>query len=433
MNNQKSSVVRNARVDRPERSQVEMQILALDQMVPQDHRCRIAWRFVQGFDLEPFYADIKTTTDNVGRPPIAPEILVALWLLATLDSIAFARELDRRCKSDMPYLWICGGVSVNYHTLSDFRVQHGEKVRQLLTNCVTSLMQQNLVTLDEVGIDGMRVRASAGSSSFRRQPTLQKLHEQAAKHVDELERQRADESEQSKVDARRQAAQSRAAREREERIKRALETNEVLAERREKRNKGDGVKTRTSTTDPQARRMKMANGGFNPAYNVQFATDGDARVIAAVDVNSEGTDGQQLAPMLEQINHHYGKHPKDTLVDSAYATRDSVESAESGGTKVVSTVPYSDRLIASGKDPHQRQNNDSDHFANFRTRMAEPEYQELYKKRPSIAEFPNAVCRNHNLKQFPVRGRTKVLAVTLWHALAFNFQRMIHLGAAELA
>lgn len=410
-----------------------MQFLALDQMVPQDHRCRIVWRFVEGLDLEPFYAEIKATEDNVGRPPIAPEILVALWLLATLDSIAFARELGRRCETDMPYRWICGGVSVNYHTLSDFRVQHGEKVRQLLTNCVTSLIQQDLVTLEELAQDGMRVRASAGSSSFRRKPTLEKLRQQAKQHVDELERQRADESEQSKADARRKAAQQRAAREREERIKQALQTNEELAKQREKRKKGDGETTRTSTTDPEARRMKMGDGGFRPAYNVQFASDGEARVIVAVDVNNEGTDGQQLPPMLEQVDARYDKRPGVMLVDSAYATKNSVEVTESGGTKLVSSVPYSDRLTTHGKDPHERQQGDSDHFANFRVRMAEPEYQELYKKRPSVAEFPNAVCRNHGLRQFPVRGQVKVLAVTLWHALAFNFQRMIHLGAAEFA
>jgi hypothetical protein len=174
--------------------------------------------------------------------------------------------------------------------------------------------------------------------------------------------------------------------------------------------------------------MKMANGGYDPAYNVQFATDADARLILAVDVTNEGTDGGQLPPMIETLSAHYGQTPETALVDSAYVTKDSVTSAETDGTKVVSSIPRSELLERNGKDPHAPQKGDTKEYADFRARMAEPEYKKLYKTRPSIAEFPNADCRNRNLRQFRVRGLVKVKAVALWHALAFNFTRMIHLG-----
>jgi len=182
-----------------------------------------------------------------------------------------------------------------------------------------------------------------------------------------------------------------------------------------------------STTDPDARKMKMANGGYDPAFNVQFATDGDVRVIVGVEVTNGGTDGGELPPMLDQIEAHYGKRRKQAIVDSAYATQDSVTTAESEGTKVVSTVPRAEQLIEHGKDPHAPQRRDTNEYITFRARMAEPEYQKLYKSRPSIAEFPNADCRNRNLRQFRVRGLVKVKAVALWHALAFNFLRLINL------
>lgn len=174
--------------------------------------------------------------------------------------------------------------------------------------------------------------------------------------------------------------------------------------------------------------MKMANGGFDPAFNVQFATDGDARVIVAVDVSNAGTDSGQMAPMHEKVCSTYGKTPTTQLVDSAYATKADVTTVESKGTEVVSTVPRAELLEKKGKDPHARQPGDSDEFAAFRARMAQDEYKELYKQRPSIAEFPNADCRNRNLRQFKVRGLAKVKAVALWHALAFNFTRMLNLG-----
>jgi hypothetical protein len=299
----------------------------------------------------------------------------------------------------------------------------------LLVDTIASLIDRGLIPLETIAQDGMRVRASAGGSSFRRKPSLEKLQQQAQEHVDRLKKEAESETVRQEGDARRRAAAERASRERQERIDEALRQHEKLSQQRERRAKGDGEKTRVSTTDPDARKMKMANGGYDPAYNVQFASDGDARMIVGVDVSNAGTDGGELAPMHEKIRSTYGKTPKKELVDGGYATKEGVTAVEIAGTEVVSTVPRSEQLEKHGKDPHVRQKGDTDQYANFRARMAQPEYQELYRGRPSIAEFPNADCRNRNLRQFRVRGLAKVKAVVLWHVLAFNFLRMINLGA----
>lgn len=416
-----------ARVSRPHRTQIEMQLLSLEQMLPPDHRARDVWAFVSSLDVEPFYRDIEVTDDSPGRPAIAPEILIALWLLATLDGIGSARELDRRCETDIAYLWILGTVRVNYHTLSDFRVKYGKHLERLLVNTVAALIEGGIVPLETIAQDGMRVRANAGSSSFRRKPTLERLRQAAEEHVDRLKKEAENESERLEGDKRRKAAAERAARERQERLEEALRQHEKLSQQREHRKKGDGETTRVSTTDPDARKMKMANGGYDPAFNVQFATDGDARMIVAVEVTNGGTDGGELPPMLDKIHEQYGKTPSQALVDSAYATQESVTKAEAAGTKVISTVPRAEQLEQHGKDPYARQRRDTDEYAKFRARMADPEYQKLYQSRPSIAEFPNADCRNRNLRQFRVRGLVKVKAVALWHALAFNFLRLLDL------
>lgn len=417
-----------ARVDRPQRDQVEMQFFSLDQLLPLDHRVQVVWAFVKSLNLEPLYQGIRVTDNQAGRTAIAPEILVSLWLLATLDGIGSARELDRRCQTDIPYLWIRGGVTVNHHTLSDFRVNHGVFLERLLADTIASLIDQGLVSLETIAQDGMRVRASAGSGSFRRKPSLKKLQQEAWAHVEQLRKEAENEAARQEGDARRQAAAQRAACQRQQRIDEALRQHEKLSQQRERRAQGDGEKTRVSTTDPDARKMKMANGGYDPAYNVQFASDGDARVIVGVDVGNSGTDGGELAPMHEKICSTYGKTPKKELVDGGYATKEGVTAVEIAGTEVVSTVPRSEQLEKHGKDPHARQKGDTDQYANFRARVAEAEYKELYRLRPSIAEFPNADCRNRNLRQFRVRGLAKVKAVVLWHVLAFNLLRMINLG-----
>lgn len=324
MTNPTSPIVKQARVSRPERTQVEMQLFALDQLLESDHRARLIWDYVESLDLEPFYAKIRVSASQAGRNAIAPEILLALWLLATTDGVGSARELERRTELHIAYRWICGGVSVNYHTLSDFRVNNGEALEKILVDSIAALVNAELIPLQTIAQDGMRVRASAGKSSFRRKPTLEQLQQKAKEHLENLKREGESESERLQGDAKRKAAQLRAAEDRAKRIEEALKQQVELSERREKREKGTGAETRVSTTDPDARNMKMANGGFNPALNVQFATDGDTGMIVATKVSNEGTDGGELEPMHQKIVANYGKTPEHALVDSAYATKEGV-------------------------------------------------------------------------------------------------------------
>lgn len=418
----------DARVRRPQRRQREWRDYCLDEALSADDMARTVWAYVEGLDLSPLYDLIKVSSHDAGRTAIAPEILVALWLQATIDGIGSARQLDRLCERDVRYQWLCGGVSVNYHTLSDFRSDHVEFLEKLLVDSVAVLMDQGIVPLETVAQDGMRVRASAGSSSFRRRPSLEELQRKAGDHLERIKADNEDDA-RHEADARRQAAQERAARERKERIDEALRQRDELAKQREKRKKGDGESTRVSTTDPDARKMKMANGGFDPAFNVQFSTDADARVIVGVDVTNEGTDGGQMPPMLDQIEANYGRRPRTCLVDSAFATKDSVTEVEQKKTEVVGGLPRASQLEKHGRDPYSAQRGDTPEYIRFRERMGRKDIQDLFKQRPSVAEFPNAVCRNQNLRQFRVRGLSKVKAVSLWHALAFNIRRMIHLGA----
>lgn len=419
---------RSARVNYPIRNQISMRFLSLDQMLPSDHIARVVVEYVQTLDTSRLYERIEVSADQAGRTCTNPDVLVALWLLGTIEGIGSARELDRRCQRDMPYMWICGEISVNRKTLSDFRIDAGEFLNQLMVNTVTSLIDCGIVSLDVVAQDGMRVRASAGKSSFRRAPTLEKLRDEVESFVEQLKAQEENEK-CMESETRSKAAKKRSMEDRLNRLKESLEQIKDLAPRREKRKKGDGKTTRCSTTDPEARNMKMANGGYNPAFNVQFASAADARVIVAVDVTNEGTDGGELHPMMEKIKTSYGHPPKKVVTDGAYATKAGVQNTEQLGTQVVATVPRAEQLAKHGKDAHEKQKGDSQEYVEYRQRMKEQENIDLCKLRPSVAEFPNAVCRNRGLQQFNVRGIAKAKVIALWHAIAYNFTRMRCLGA----
>ena len=327
-------------------------------------------------------------------------------------------------------MWICGEVGVNYHLLSDFRTDHGEFLDELLTDTIATLLHQKIVTLETVAQDGMRVRAHAGSGSFRRKKSLEKCRQEAAEQVQRLRDESDDDSANGHdaSNARRRAAVERAAREREELVAEALKNLEQLQQQKEQRKKGSGEQARCSTTDPEARQMKMGDGGFRPAYNVQFATDGGARMIVSVEVTNNGSDGGQMSPMHADVCEKYDKIPANYTVDGGFSTIEDITAVEERGSRVAAPMTHEDRITKRGGDPHARRAHDTDAMFAFRERMRTDDSKAILKQRPSIAEFPNAECRNRGLSQFRVRGLEKVRTATLWYAITFNFLRMSHLG-----
>lgn len=409
------------RVKRPIRDQVEFRDMCVDELVPADHQVRAVWTFVMAQDLSSLFDKIAAVEGEVGRNAIDPRILMALWLFATIDAVGSAREIARLTIRDNAYRWICGGVSVNHDRLSRFRASSTELLDDILTNSVAVLMQQKLVSLNRVAQDGTRVRASAGKSSFRGAETLDELHAEAVQHVANL-KTGVDESH-SEASARQKAAREHVAADREERIAKAVAALPKLAAAREKRKKGDGATTRVSTTDVEARTMKMANGGFNPAYNVQFATDTESGIIVGVDVNSEGSDAGLMQPMVKQIQDRHGKTPEEFLVDGGYVTVKDTIAVTQMGVVVYMPVKEVEKKLAKGIDPFAPISADAPEVAGWRQRMGLAESKKIYKERASTAEWVNAQARNRGLQQFRVRGQKKVKDVAMWFAVVHNLVR----------
>lgn len=415
----------------PNRSQIELRSVDLDGTLPEDHRARIVWAYVEGVDMTQLYDKMVAVEGVGGHPSTDPCVLTALWLFGTLEGVGSARAIDRLCGRDDAYRWICGGVPTNYHTLADFRVKHADFLDKMLTDGVAALMAEGLVTLERAAQDGVRVRASAGAASFRRVPTLEECLEQAKEQVETLRKEL--DSDPAASSKRVQAARERAAQERQERVATALEQAKKL---RESKPEKDKDKARASTTDPEARVMKMGDGGFRPAFNGQFATDTATQVILGVDVNNCGSDLGQMEPMAEQIEERYGERPAEHLVDGGYTKHADIEKAAAAKTTVYAPVPKPRKAKEEGKeerDEHVPLPGDSKAVADWRKRMATPEAKEIYKERAATAECVNALARNRGLRQFLVRGLAKVKTVMLWMALAHNLMRAVSLRAAAAA
>ena len=253
------------RLSRPVRNQAEMVVRDLDAVLGPEHRARAIWSLVERLDLSEFYTAIRSASDSPGRAATDPKVLLALWLYATVEGIGSARQLDRLCQEHDAFRWLRGGVPVNYHMLADFRVDHKEALDSLLTQLVAVLLKEGLVDLKGVAQDGMRVRASAGQSSFRREKTRDRCLAEAQEQVERLARER--EHPDPQTGKRERAARERAAREREERVEEALRQLPQVQAVKERQKRKSGKKrasrvteARVSTTDPDARVMKMPDG-----------------------------------------------------------------------------------------------------------------------------------------------------------------------------
>ena len=403
-----------ARLETANRTQVELTPTDLESLLPPGHAARLVWRFVEGLDLSAFTASIRSRAGRAGRPAIDPKILVALWLYATIDGVGSAREVDRLCYAHDAYRWLRGGVSVNYHTLSTFRVAHQAALDALLTQSITVLLDKQVVTLNRIAQDGTKIRASAGVRSFRRGERLRDCRQMARQQVARTKAE-AD----GVAPAARAAAQRRAAAERLARVEEALAAlPEVEAT---KQRNGAKTAARVSTTDPDARVMKMADGGYRPAYNVQFATDVDGQAVVGVAVTTGG-EAAALVPMLDQVQARTQRRPGALFADGGFVSTAGILAVAARGVPLYAPVPEGPHAPGAGAGPLDPA------VAAWRARMATDAAKTLYRVRAATAERVNADTKGHRaLRMVPVRGLPKVHTWALWVALAVNTLRAMEI------
>lgn len=415
---------RGFRLRRAERRQVEMVSAATDDLLPADHWVRLVWKHVEAMDLSAFLEGIRAVDGRCGRDATDPHILLCLWLVALSEGVGSARRLEELCTRDLVYRWILGGVTVNRDLLASFRSNRKKELDGLLTQNIAAMMKAGVITLNVVAQDGMKERADAGAASFRREATLKECLEAARKQVERLDAELDKESDSL---TRREAARERAAQQKLAAVEQALkEMPAVVAAKKAQKNKKQASKSeaRVSTTDPEARRMKMADGGFRPAYNLQFATDADSRFIVGLDVSNHGTDAREVEPVIADVLNRTGEMPRTYLVDGGFVSHANIEGLTELGCTVYAPVP---ELKKEGADKYAPRPTDPPAVAVWRKRMTSEVAKVIYRLRASTAERTNAELRSSGLRHLGVRGVEKVTSAVLLAALAFNICRMLPL------
>lgn len=471
------------RVKTVDRSQLVWRSVDVEHLIEEDHPARAIWALTGQLDLQAFYAPMEAVIGAAGRPSWDPRLLISLWIYAYSRGISSAREVARRCAFDPAFQWLCGSEILNHHTLSDFRTAHPEALQELFTQALGVLSAQGLVALERVMHDGTKIKACASADTFRTQRRLE-AHLQAAR--EQVQALSQDTCEETSGQA---AAQARARRERQQRVQQALGQLKQLQQT--KRGAKEKESVRVSTSDPEARTMKQADGGYAPSYNVQISTEASHKIIVAVGVSQSGNDYGELGPALQRVEQNLGVRPKQVVVDGGFTSRANVLAMHAQGVDLIGSLIDKDPTNANtdpqfctqafeydatqdlyrcpagqslhavaqsearpGVVQHQYRANqkvcepcsfkarccpssctrtlsvsvETPVVRQFRQKMQTPDAREIYRQRGAVAEFPNAWIKDKlGLRQFRLRGLVKVGLEALWACLTYNVQQWIRL------
>lgn len=398
---------RRVRTREPERNQVAIRFEAPEDVLPADHRARVLWHLLGQLDLSPLLAEAKSVEGRQGRDVLSVRMLLTLWLYAISEGIGSGREIERRLKTDPAFQWIVGDQSVGRTKLNEFRVSHRVALDKIFTDVLAVLLHKQLLSLDLVAQDGTRVRASASAPSFRRAESLEACREQAQLHLRAVLAEDDDEA-----DLRARKAREAKAREHAERVEAAIAAVKQLD------NGHRDSKPRASTTDPEARVMKMPDGGFRPAFNVQLATagspEGGPRTIVGARVTNVGSDMGSVKPMLDDIAQRTGRLPETLLADANHASFEDIKDAAARGVEALVSVP---KRSKNAKAQAER----APEIEAWLKRMETDESKEKFRARASLCELTNAHAKSRfALSTLLVRGIEKVTCVVLLTALVSN-------------
>lgn len=485
----KPSLAAAVRVKPVDRSQQLWRQVDMEKLIEEDHPARAIWALTGQLDLQRFYTPIKALEGRAGRPPGDPRLLISLWLYGYSRGISSGRELAQRCTYEPAFEWLCGMEPPCYHTLTDFRTDHGPALEKLFAEVLGVLSDQGLVSLERVMHDGTKIKACASGKSFQGEARLQAHLEAARQQVQTLSQQSGQET------VRERMAGQRAARERQERVQEALEQLEQIRQSPHTRQKES---VRASRSDPQARNMKQSDGGYAPSYNVQISTEASHKIIVGVGVSQNGSDYVELQKGLARVQNNLQAKPVQVVVDGGYTSRENIVETAAKGIDLIGSLSQqqaggANSLERSGIAPEfgtqafsydaqqdeyrcpagqslkhigqsQRRAGVREHrykapssvcavcqfkgqccpkskqgrtlsryvegleVQQFREKMRSQAAQVAYRQRAEVAEFPNAwIKAKIGMRQFRLRGLVKVGLEALWACLTYNVQVWIRL------
>jgi transposase len=416
-----------AKIYEARRNMTSLEVVDWSGLVNAHHLARRIIKVLDQLDLTELYGKIISKTTHQGRPAIDPKIMLAVWIYAYMQGISSSRVVADYCKWEPGFRWILGyDLRVQYVALSDFRKNLGQDLEHMLTRVVTLMVASGVVDLDEVILDGTKVKASAGSRSFRTEKELQDLQDQVSEKIKNLD------SEEHKQKQRAALEKKKA------RIEKGLtqipEIQKACIETAKKQKKGTEAKeAKASSTDPDARKMHFSDGSIKPGYNPQIMTTSKSGIIVDVKTTQERNDSNLMSPMLDSFKSRYGRYPKRFLADSHYPVKKDVEEALRSKIDVYCPAPKERKNSKeeSKKRLARKRAKESQELKDWRAKMETEEAKVVRKRRGQTEKVHGWMKSKMPFCQLKLRGLIGAQTEILLFAIGYNLKRYFNLASLK--
>lgn len=430
---------------------------ALQDWLPQGHLSYFINDTVDNLDLSAFHA--RYAKDGPRNQPFHPAMMVKVMVYAYATGTFSSRKIARKLYEDIAFRVLAASNFPAHRTIREFRALHLSEFTELFVQVVRLAREMGLAKLGTIAVDGTKIKANASRHKAMSYGRMQTAEVELKAQIEALVQKaaRADEAEKNEPEldipaeiARRQErlAAIAAAKARLEERQRQADTlrGRTPGDERRPRDK-DGLpksskagkpykrdfgvpepKAQDSFTDPQARIMKRAGGGFDYSFNAQTAVDETAHIIVAAEVVNTSSDVQQLPMVLDAVKANTGAAPAQVLADAGYRS-------EAVMAQLATSQPTTELVIALGREgktlAKPRDEKRYPYTVAMAAKFETEQCKVAYRKRKWIAEPPNGWVKSVlGFRQFSMRGLEKANAEFKLVCMALNLRRM---GAMQMA
>lgn len=334
---------------KPTRDRHDARLLApsLDDMIPADCGVRELDRMLCALD----WSDWESVYDNdgPGRPPIHPRLMAGCLIYGLMEGVRSLRDIEKATRRRLDFMWLMDGLAVDHTTLCKFRRRFDGKVLDLFRQMNVRAASERHMTLEELVVDGTRLRADSDRHGARTAEALQARVEALDAQISEAMRALPDESPEL-LDAGEIRQRIEALEEQRGKLQRALE---VARERDRIKREKDGAKAvavRVPVTDPDAYVLPNKEGGYAPNYTPVAGVDGNSGLIVAAVLAEGNSEAATLVPLIEQARGIAPEEVERVLCDSGFASGPNLQTLEEQG---IDAYAPAGKAVAGG-NPAQR-------------------------------------------------------------------------------
>ena len=330
---------------------------SLREWLPENHLVYFVSDVVDSLDLAAM--DAVYGDEERGQPPYDPRRMTKVLVYGYCVGVYSSRRLERRLAEDVGFRVLAAGNQPNFRTIADFRKLHLATLAGLFETVLKIALEAGALKLGRVALDGTKVKANASKHKALSYGRMEEKERQLRAEVRELLAQAAaadaEEDAQYGADQRGDELPAELQR-RETRLKKIGEAKRALEERARQQAEQEGKpraevkqaqpadKDQYNFTDPESRLIKGSDGWVQ-GYNAQAAVEPGLQLIVGQSVTPAANDKEQIAPMLQVIEHQSGQRPAALLADSGYCSEKNLK-------YLATTYPQIDAYIATGKQQH---------------------------------------------------------------------------------